>query len=101
MGQTGRQIALRPLRPGFPTLPRAYLHTDGAGCSGLRESNQPTPAERSRIEELVAWEARIQAVGEWPLDAPALRRFLLYSLIPLGSWAGGALVERFVDSLLG
>ena len=57
--------------------------------------------ERSRIEEMVAWEARIQAVGEWPLDAPGLRRFLLYLLIPLGSWAGGALVERFVDSLLG
>ena len=55
----------------------------------------------TRLAELVAWERRISAVGEWPIDAPALRRILLYSLIPLGSWAGGALMERFIDTLLG
>ncbi|MCP5060038.1 MAG: hypothetical protein GY937_25325 [bacterium] len=58
-------------------------------------------ALRSRVSELVAWEERVQSIGEWPIDSPALRKILLYSLIPLGSWAGGALVERFIDSLLG
>lgn len=56
--------------------------------------------ERGRLEELVAWEARVEAVSEWTLDASAFTRFALYLLIPLGSWAGGAIVERVVDSLL-
>ncbi len=54
----------------------------------------------ARLDELLAWEARIEAVREWPLDAPALRRFGLYLLIPLGSWSGGALIERAIDALL-
>jgi hypothetical protein len=56
--------------------------------------------EGGQLDELVAWEARIEAVNEWTLDASAFTRFVLYLLIPLASWAGGALVERFVDSML-
>ncbi len=52
------------------------------------------------LDELVAWEARILAVREWPLDASTFTRFVLYLLLPLGSWAGGALVERGIDALL-
>ncbi|MCP5066017.1 MAG: hypothetical protein GY946_05560 [bacterium] len=62
----------------------------------LRQSD----AGPSRIGELVAWESRVESVPNWPIDASALRTFLLYSLIPLVSWAGGALVERFIDLLL-
>jgi hypothetical protein len=40
-------------------------------------------------------------VSAWPADSATFVRFSLYLLIPLGSWAGGAIVERFVDSLLG
>ena len=56
--------------------------------------------ERGNLEALIAWEARVEAVNEWTLDASVFTRFALYLLIPLGSWAGGALVERAVDSLL-
>jgi hypothetical protein len=49
---------------------------------------------------LLAWESRVERVPEWPIDAGALRRIALYLLIPLGSWMGGALVERLVDALL-
>lgn len=63
---------------------------------GLLERGSPP----SRIEELLSWEARIEAVREWPIDARALRRLGLYLLIPLLSWSGAALVERGVDSLL-
>ena len=51
--------------------------------------------------ELVAYEARIESVREWPFDSGTLSRFLLYLALPLGSWAGGALVERAIDGLLG
>ena len=42
----------------------------------------------------------VGAVPEWPLDAPTLRRFVLYLAIPFGSWLGGAVVERIVDLVL-
>jgi hypothetical protein len=54
----------------------------------------------AQLPGLLAWEARIASVAEWPIDAGALRRLGLYLLIPLGSWVGGALVERVVDSAL-
>ena len=34
------------------------------------------------------------------LDAALRARFVLYLALPLGSWLGGALVERVVDTLL-
>jgi hypothetical protein len=58
-------------------------------------------AERSRIEEIVAYRGVVEGVSAWPADSSTFVRISLYLLIPLGSWAGGAVVERFVDSLLG
>jgi len=58
-------------------------------------------AERSRIEEIVAYRDVALGVSAWPFDGSSFVRILLYLLIPLGSWAGGAIVERFIDSLLG
>jgi hypothetical protein len=52
-----------------------------------------------RLADLLAWRAFVEGVREWPFDASALARFGLYLLIPLGSWLGGALVERVVDRL--
>lgn len=53
-----------------------------------------------RVADLTAWEARIEAVREWPIGGLAVSQMLLYLLIPLGSWLGGALVERAVDAAL-
>lgn len=58
-------------------------------------------APPGRIADLVAWEHRIEGVHEWPLDTPTLLRFALYAGIGLGSWVGGALVERALDLALG
>ena len=55
----------------------------------------------SRLPGLLAWEARIASVSEWPIDAGSFRLTGLYLLIPLLSWVGGALVERVVDALVG
>jgi hypothetical protein len=43
----------------------------------------------------------VDGVDEWPLTAPAAIRFGLFILLGLGSWLGGALVERGVDALMG
>jgi hypothetical protein len=53
------------------------------------------------LADWIAYRGLIESVREWPIDAPTLRRFALYLAIPLGSWLGGALVERTVDALLG
>jgi hypothetical protein len=58
-------------------------------------------AERSRIDEIVAYRDVVAGVSAWPADSSTFVRISLYLLIPLGSWGGGAIVERFVDSLLG
>jgi hypothetical protein len=55
-------------------------------------------SEPARFAELSAYRQRIDDVSEWPLDAPSFVRFSLYLLLPLGSWIGGALVERLVDA---
>ena len=49
---------------------------------------------------VLAFENRIESVREWPFDAPTLTRFFLYVAIPLGSWVGGALVERLLGAAL-
>ncbi len=54
----------------------------------------------SRLPALLAYEARIESVREWPFDTSTLSRFGLFLLIPLASWIGGALVERMVDVAL-
>ena len=54
----------------------------------------------AKIPGLLAFENRIESVREWPFDAPTLTRFFLYVAIPLGSWVGGALVERLLGAAL-
>jgi hypothetical protein len=52
------------------------------------------------IAEIMAYKTTIEGIRNWPFDSPTLARFTLYLLIPLGSWLGGALVERGVDLFL-
>jgi hypothetical protein len=53
-----------------------------------------------RLPGLLAYKHEIESVREWPFDAPTLARFFLYVAIPLGSWIGGALVERLLGAAL-
>ncbi len=52
------------------------------------------------VVDLVTWRNTVAQIREWPFDAAALGRFGLYLLIPVVSWVGGALVERFVNAVL-
>ena len=54
----------------------------------------------ARLPALLAFKHEIESVREWPFDAPTLTRFFLYVAIPLGSWVGGALVERLLGAAL-
>jgi hypothetical protein len=62
----------------------------------IADSNGQTP-----LGELIVYRQYVDDVSEWPFDVSTVLRLLLYLLIPLVSWFGGALVERSVDTLLG
>ena len=53
------------------------------------------------LGELIVYRQYVADLSEWPFDVSTVLRLLLYLLIPLVSWFGGALVERSVDTLLG
>jgi len=55
---------------------------------------------RGRLADLLVWRSYVESIREWPFDGTLLVRFGLYVLIPLGSWLGGALVERALSALL-
>jgi len=58
-------------------------------------------ADATRLGGLLAFEARIAGVGEWPFDVGTFVRFAVFLALPLGSWIAGALVERLVSRVLG
>ena len=65
------------------------------------EGGAATTDDPLRLSGLLAYEARIADVGEWPFDAGTFARFSLFVALPLGSWIAGALVERALSYLLG
>ncbi|MEE9608533.1 MAG: hypothetical protein V3U03_12405, partial [Myxococcota bacterium] len=54
----------------------------------------------SRLATLVALMQHVEATREWPFDLGTLGRFVLYAVIGVGSWLGGATVERLLDLFL-
>lgn len=55
----------------------------------------------ARLTALLALEEHLERVREWPLDIGTIVRFCLYFTLPLGSWLGGALVERALNLVTG
>jgi hypothetical protein len=67
----------------------------------LAAESGPESAEAgAKLPGLLAYKHEIESVREWPFDAPTLTRFFLYVAIPLGSWIGGAFVERLLGAAL-
>lgn len=54
-----------------------------------------------RLANLVTYYQLIDSTREWPIDATNLVRLALYLILGLGSWLGGAIVERMLDGLIG
>jgi hypothetical protein len=78
-------------------------------AGAIRDAEEPviggrpgeTSAEAAHLQVLLALREQVDRAREWPWDVPTLVRFALYVAIGLGSWLGGALVERIVDWALG
>lgn len=59
------------------------------------------PGAGQDLAGLLMYLKEVNEVHAWPIAPGGIARFTLFLLIPLGSWGGGALVERMVDSALG
>ena len=69
-------------------------------AEALRESALAEREATPSLADLVAYRNLVESARDWPFDASTFRRFGLYLMIPLGSWMGGALVERLMDAVL-
>ena len=72
------------------------LRAQAATTEGSNE-----PEIESRLATLLTLKQHVEATREWPFDLGTLGRFLLYAAIGVGSWLGGAAVERLLDLFLG
>lgn len=79
-------------------LPSVRERIAGVRKAALVGGPQSAVAE---LPGLLAYEARIEGVSEWPFDTPILLRFGALVILALGSWLGGALVERLLGAALG
>ncbi|MCH8890623.1 MAG: hypothetical protein IH827_06065, partial [Myxococcales bacterium] len=67
----------------------------------ILESDGPdAEAASGKLPGLLAYKQFVESVREWPIDTSTLLRFALYLGLPIGSWLGGALVERLLDVVL-
>jgi hypothetical protein len=57
-------------------------------------------ADSARLASLLAYHDLVERAPEWPFDTPVVLRLALFVLLGLGSWLGGALVERMLESVL-
>ncbi|MDJ0750694.1 MAG: hypothetical protein QNJ11_14500 [Woeseiaceae bacterium] len=97
---TGLMLPLRGIRRKFKAAKRRELEWCGTRLSACRDALKSDSSDRLSIADTLAYKTMIEGLRTWPFDNSTLIRFSLYLLIPLGSWLGGALVERGVDLIL-
>jgi hypothetical protein len=54
----------------------------------------------NQMEVLLQRKERLQSLSTWPIDLSMISRLLFYGVIPPLAWAGAALVENLVDTML-
>ena len=96
----GLMLPLRGIRKKIKTAKENELDWCRLSLKTARDELKTGAGSQKSIAELAAYRTIIENVRNWPFDNPTLVRFSLFLLIPLGSWLGGALVERGVDLFL-
>jgi hypothetical protein len=96
----------RRIRAAKRAAQQALEHRIRERSEALLRGVDPDPARQggpqdATLADLVAAHAYLERVREWPLNAPAIARGALIVALALGSWLGGALVERIVDRVIG
>jgi len=97
---TGMMLPLRGIRGKIKTAKKEELQWCRDSLKRSRDSMKSGSNDKPSIAEITAYQNVIENIRNWPFDSPTLIRFTLYLMIPLGSWLGGALVERGLDFIL-
>jgi len=66
----------------------------------LLEGGSQAEGAAIRLPALLGVEARIDDAAELPFDANTVLRFALYVTLGVGSWVGGAVIERLLGAAL-
>jgi hypothetical protein len=93
----GIHLRMRQAKQAELQRVHAAIRGDPGGLSGSLIGEHATSL---RLSDLFAYRSFLESVREWPFDAPSMLRFALYLAIPLGSWLGGAFVERLLGAAL-
>lgn len=96
----GLMLPLRGIRKKIKTAKEKELDWCRLALKTARDELKTGSGGQKSIAELAAYRSIIENLRNWPFDNPTLVRFSLYLFIPLGSWLGGAFVERGVDFFL-
>ncbi|MDH3620937.1 MAG: hypothetical protein OER91_08610 [Gammaproteobacteria bacterium] len=96
----GMMLPLRGIRKKIKAAKDKELDWCRQTLKTARDELKSGAGPRQSIAELMAYRSMIENIRNWPFDNPTLVRFSLYLLIPLGSWLGGAFVERGLDFFL-
>ena len=95
-------LPLRGVRKRIRQAKAGELEWADAELGRLRSvlKSDDSRSSAGALADLAAYHRQVEGVPEWPISASNYVRFALYLLIPVGSWALAAVVERFVDVLL-
>jgi len=96
----GLMLPLRGIREKIRTAKQQEFDWCRKALVRARDNLKSGGSTGSDIGEIAAYRALVDDIRNWPFDNPTLVRFALYLLIPLGSWLGGAFVERGLDVFL-
>lgn len=96
----GLMLPLRGIRKKIREAKDEELDWCRRALIGERDDLKAGADKQTSIGQVVAYREMINDIRNWPFDNPTLVRFALYLLIPLGSWLGGAFVERGLDVFL-
>ena len=96
----GMMLPLRGIRKKIRAAKDQELDWCRQSLKTSRDALKSSAGKQQSITEILAYRTMIENIRNWPFDSPTLVRFTIYLLIPLGSWLGGAFVERGLDLFL-
>ncbi|MDJ0877195.1 MAG: hypothetical protein QNI86_01220 [Halieaceae bacterium] len=96
----GLMLPLRGIRRKIRLAKQQELAWCEQRLGEARDALKSGASDQRPISEILAYQKLVESIRNWPFDNSTLARFTLYLLIPLGSWFGGAMVERGLDFIL-
>ena len=96
----GMMLPLRGIRRNIRAAKKNEIDWCRQALKIARDELKSGTSSHQALAEILAYKNLVESIRNWPFDNPTLVRFSLYLLIPLGSWLGGAFVERGLDLIL-